>query len=329
MQKTAFVTGAAGFLGLNLIGELINQNWKIIALDLPSADLKYLNRYDVSPVPGNLSDAPLLCRAIPEGADAVFHLASNTSAWAKNNAQQYIDNVDGTRNLVEAALRKKVKCLVYTSSISAFGHHPGKCITEQTSSNALNCGMQYHKTKFLAENIIKNAAAAEGLRAVILNPCNIIGPYDINTWTRQFILPICSGRLRAVPPGKAMWCHVKDVVDAHIRAVARGGSGENYLLGGVEARFIDVVNEIERLLGKPETRREQPRWLLKLVAGVLFLKSKIDGREPMLTPEKYSRAASHIYCDFAKATAQLGYRTTPLQVMVEDTVSWLKKENLI
>ena len=326
MSKTAFVTGATGFLGLNLIQELSKQQWKIIALDLPSVDLKYLSEYEVTMVGGNLKDADLLCRAIPEGADAVFHLAANTSAWAKNNAQQYIDNVEGTRNMVDAALKKKVKRFVYTSSISAFGHHPHECINEQTVSNALTCGMQYNKTKFLAENIVKDAVR-KGLNAVILNPCNVIGPYDTNNWTRHFIRPIYRGTLPAVPPGTAMWCHVKDIVDAHISAVDKGVPGENYLLGGTGARFIDVVNEIERLLGKEETRRVQPAWLLKLIVGVLFLKSKIDGKEPMLTPEKYNRAVARIHCDYSKASAVLGYRTSPLHVMIKDLFAWLENEN--
>jgi len=328
MQKTAFVTGASGFLGLNLIQELSNQHWKIIALHLPSADLKYLSNYDATLVSGDLSDAGLLQRAMPTGVDAVFHLAANTSAWSRNNAQQYSDNVDGTRNMVDAALQNKVRRFIYTSSISAFGYHPNECINEQTPSNALTCGMQYNRTKFLAEQIVK-AGVKQGLNAVILNPCNIIGPYDTNNWTRQFIRPIYNGQLPAVPPGKAMWCHVRDIVNAHISAVDQGLPGENYLLGGTEARFIEVVNEIERLLGKAETRRVQPAWLLKLLVGVLFLKSKIDGQESMLTPEKYNRAVASIRCDYSKATEVLGYQTSPLSVMINDSYLWLKRENLL
>ncbi|MBN2006686.1 MAG: NAD-dependent epimerase/dehydratase family protein [Anaerolineae bacterium] len=328
MQRTVFVTGATGFLGLNLVQELSRQNWRIIALHLPSDNLNYLSKYAGTMVAGNLSDADLLCRAIPENVDAVFHLAANTSAWSRNNARQYLDNVDGTRNVVNAALERHARRFIYTSSISAFGHHPHECVTEQTVSNALTCGMQYHRTKFLAEGIVKEAVD-RGLSAVILNPCNIIGPYDTNNWTRQFIRPIYRGQLLAAPPGKAMWCHVKDIVDAHISAVDKGVPGENYLLGGTEARFLDVINEVERLLGKPLTHRVQPAWLLRLMVGVFFLKSLVDGKEPMLTPEKYNRAVSYIRCDYSKATSVLGYRTSPLRVMIADSVAWLQREALL
>jgi nucleoside-diphosphate-sugar epimerase len=328
MPKTAYVTGATGFLGLNLIKELMRQGWNTIALHLPSADLRYLWKYKVGLIAGDLGDPDLLRRSIPEGTDVVFHLAANTSAWSKNNARQYIDNVEGTRNLVEAALQKKVGRFVYTSSISAFGYHPGECIDETTASNALRCGMQYNLTKFLAEQSVKEAAS-RGLNAIILNPCNILGPYDTSNWTRQFIKPIYDGTLPGAPPGKAMWCHVKDIVDAHINAVDKGGSGENYLLGGTEASFLEVVNEIERQLGKVETQRVQPPWLLRLFVVALGVKSMIDGKEPILTPEKYNRAVAYIRCDYNKARTVLGYRSSPLAQMIRDTLAWLESEELL
>jgi nucleoside-diphosphate-sugar epimerase len=328
MTRTAFVSGATGFVGLNLIEELLRRGWKIIALHVPSADLKFLSKFDVKKVSGNISDYEFLCNTIPDGVDAVFHVAANTSAWAKNNEQQYLDNVIGTENMVKASLLKKVKRFVYTSSISAFGYHPNERIDEHTESNALQCKMNYNITKFQAECIVK-AAVGKGLNAIILNPCNIIGPYDTNNWTRQFIRPIYNGELSAIPPGKAMWCHVKDIVNAHINAVDMGSVGENYLLGGTEARFVDVVNEIEKLLGKKESRFVQPKWVMKLLVFVLFLKSKIDGKEPMLTNEKYNRAVGYIRCNYNKAVKTLDYKTSSLSEMIRDSYNWLKSENLL
>lgn len=328
MPKTAYVTGATGFLGLNLIQELTRRGWNVVALHQRSVDVRYLSKFKVEMRGGDLSEPETLLDSMPEGVDAVFHLAANTSAWSKNDARQYVDNVEGTRNMVEAALKKKVGRFVYTSSISAYGYHPGVRIDETASSNALDCGMQYNRTKFLAEKEVKEAVR-RGLNAIILNPCNIIGPYDTNNWTRQFIKPICDGKLRGAPPGKAMWCHVKDVVDAHIAAVEKGMPGENYLLGGTEASFLEVVNEIERQMGKPETSRVQPPWLLRLFVAALAVKSAIDGKEPILTPEKYNRAVAYIACDYRKAVATLGYASSPLELMIKDTLAWLESENLL
>lgn len=328
MTKTAFVTGGTGFLGLNLLEELVKHHWKMYVLYVPSADLTYLPQRNTTAVCGNLLDVDSLHAAIPDNVDVIFHMAANTSVWSKRNHQQYLDNVVGTQNLVNVALEKQAKRVIYTSSISAYGYHPGTIIDEGTPSNALTCTMNYNKTKYQAECVVKDAVR-KGLNAVILNPCNILGPYDANNWARQLIRPIYHGKLAVIPPGNAMWCHVKDIVQAHIAAIEKGAVGENYLLGGTEARFIDVVNEIERLMGKTLSRRVQPRWVMKLLVVALSLKSALDGKEPLLTQEKYNRAVGDIRCNYEKAVRTLDYRTSPLSTMVSDTYTWLEQEGLL
>ena len=327
MSRTAFVTGSTGFVGLNLIDQLLRRKWEVIAFYLPNVNLSYLNRYQVTKVSGNIGDRDSIEKALPDGVDAIFHVAGNTSMWSKNDRQQYLDNVIGTQNMVEAAIRKNSKRFIYTSSIAAYGYH-GTRIDESTLSNALDCGMNYNKTKFQAEQIVKQASK-EGLPGVILNPINMIGPYDMNGWARQFIIPVCKNKLSAIPPGKAMWTHIKDVVDAHINAVDMGNIGENYLLGGVEASFLEVVNEIEKVLGKKHSTKVQSARTLKVLTSLLMLKSGIDGKEPQLTPAKYKRAVGSITCDYSKAKVALDFNTSALNLMICDSCQWLHSENLI
>ncbi|MGB1317387.1 MAG: NAD-dependent epimerase/dehydratase family protein, partial [Flavobacteriales bacterium] len=144
-MKTAFVTGATGFLGVNLVQQLLADGWKVTALHRKTSNLSYLKRFDVTLVEGAITDKASLVNAIPEGVDAVFHVAANTSMWSKFNDQQYQDNVIGTRNMVEVALQKKAKRFVHTSSISAWGHHRNE-IDETAESNALTSPMNYNKT---------------------------------------------------------------------------------------------------------------------------------------------------------------------------------------
>ena len=135
--------------------------------------------------------------------------------------------------------------------------------------------------------------------------------------------------MRFVPPGKAMWAYVKDIVDAHISAVDHGSAGENYLLGGVDASFKEVINEIQRLLGKPLSTRVTPKLVLYLGLCASMLKSKLDGKEPFVTPERYKRAVAHIFCNDDKARRILGYGHTPLAVMLQATIDWLNDERLL
>jgi dihydroflavonol-4-reductase len=257
MARTGFVTGAAGFLGRHLVEELDRQGWDITAF-CRATDRTDLLSSTVRIEIGDLTDPDRVRAALPDRVDAIFHVAGNTSTWSKNAAAQFRDNVDGTAHVMEAALARHARRLIYTSSTSAYGYQPGLRIDERTTSNAPTRGDNYGKSKLQAENLIKQACAERGLSAVILNPVNIVGAYDTTNWSQQLILPISKGSLRVVPPGSATWISIHDVVKAHIAAVDVGESGTNFVLGGVEASFLEVTNEIEAILGKHTANAAAP-----------------------------------------------------------------------
>src|SRR5277367_5054480 len=117
-SRTAFVTGGTGFVGLNLVKELMIRGWDVTALHRPTSELKFLKRFRPTLKVGAITDPASLLGAIPQGTDTIFHVAGNTSMWRKGDAQQTRDNVEGTRNVVEAGLARGVRRLVVTSSIS-------------------------------------------------------------------------------------------------------------------------------------------------------------------------------------------------------------------
>ena len=327
-ERSAFVTGAAGFLGRHLVEVLSRDGWRVIAFCLPTDRVDVLQPVaDV--VLGDITDAGSVRAAIPEGVDAIFHAAGDTSTWSRHAARQNTVNVVGTTNVIEAALQRSAARLIYTSSISAYGHQPGVRISEGTPSSVMTNGDNYGRSKFHAEQRIRQGASDGGLFAVILNPVNILGPYDRTNWSQQLILPIAQGKLRAVPPGSATWAYVDDVVAAHIAAAEQGRPSENYILGGVEASFKDVVNEIERSLGKPLSRHTTPTVALRLALWAALAKSRLDGNEPALTPERYGRAVGNLLCDDGKARRELGYARTDLRTMLAETIDWLRQEHLL
>lgn len=325
-MKTAFVTGATGFLGLNLIEQLVADDWHVTALHLPSDDLKYLLRYPVDAVAGNVMDVGSLQAVIPSGVDAVFHLAGDTSMWRKQAERQYKVNVCGTINMCRAAKEKQAACFVFTSSSSAFGYHDER-LTESTQSNALTCGMNYNRTKYLSEQEVKKAAAA-GLNAVILNPCNIIGPYDPGNWS-QLIINASKGNLPGIPPGLGTFAHVKDIAQAHITAAQKGRSGQNYLLGGVEASFREVIGQIMKVTGRDLPLKELSPGKLRLAWYLSEVKSWFNGQEPMLTFPKYKRLIGRLTCDDSKARRELDFKTTSIAAMVADCHEWLVTEKIL
>jgi len=327
MARSAFVTGGTGFVGLNLIDELVKQGWGVTALHRPSSDLQFLKRFAATRVEGSITDLASLHQAIPEGVDTLFHVAGNTNMWRQRNAEQTRDNVEGTANVVEAAIAKGVRRLIVTSSISAYGGAAGE-ITEATPSKAATSRVNYERTKWQGQEVAR-AAISRGLEVVIMQPGAILGPYDIGTWSRLFGL-VKTGALPGVPPASLSFGHVTQIVRAHIAAADKGVNGADYLLAGTEGSFLELVQEIARLLGKPVPTKAMPAALLKLVARVNDLISSVTGKEPSFTPEMAEGLGGRaMTAPSTRARTELGYQTVPLNVMVRDCYDWMVKEGRI
>ncbi|MEO7207932.1 MAG: SDR family oxidoreductase [Steroidobacteraceae bacterium] len=324
--RAAFVTGGTGFVGLNLVKELMIRGWDVTALHRPSSDLKVLKRFRPKLAVGELSEPNSLFAAIPPGTDTVFHVAGNTNMWRGGNAQQTRDNVDGTRHVVEAALARRVRRLVVTSSISAYGPVDGE-ITEETPSLAANASVNYQKTKWQAQELAR-AATAKGLEVVIVQPGAIMGAYDIGTWSRLFVM-VRDDKLPGVPPSLLTFTHVREVVAAHIAAADKGQSGGSYLLGGENKTMMELVKEISMLVGKPAPQKETSMALLRVVAVVGDLASRFTGKEPPITPEMASLMSRKVSTSSVKAQRELGYRIVPLKEMVKDCYDWMAAEGRI
>lgn len=327
MAKTAFVTGATGFVGLNLVEALQEQGWRIIALHRATSDLSGLERFPgVERVVGDITDARSIRDAMPRGVDCVFHAAGNTSLWSRSQVEQIKVNVRGTRNVLRAALDSGARRLVHTSSIVAYGLHGGT-ITEETPTRGSAVDINYIRSKALSEREVRKALTA-GLKAVIVNPANIIGRYDTSSWSRMFRL-VKQGWLPAVPPGGGSFCHARAMALAQIAAAERGQIGHNYLLGGAQASYAGLVREIADVL---ELRRR----VVALHPGILNAYARIEewiaplfGREPDVTCDAVALLSQNFYCSSRKAQEELGYKPRSLQEMVRDCMEWMRSAGLL
>lgn len=326
MTKTAFVTGGTGFLGLNLVAQLVAQGWRVVALHRPDSALDYLRRFPAERIAGDLLDAEGLARAVPRDVDAVFHVAGDTSLWSRRNAAQDRVNIDGTRNVVEAALRANAKRFVLTSSISAYGMHRGR-IDETAERRGCTSWVNYQRSKCLGEEEV-HKGIARGLDAVIINPASIFGPYDTSSWARLIRL-VYTEKLPGVPPGALSFCHAREVARAHIAAAERGRKGENYLLGGADASFAQLVRTIGDVTDRKVAGKPAPAAAMAVVGHVGNWLSYVTGKPPTVTPEMVALTSRALYCDSAKAERELGFRAVSLRSMVKDSVDWLRDEGFL
>ncbi len=323
----AFVTGASGFVGINLVKELQVQGWQVTILVRKESLLDDLRGLPVNITYGDITDADSVTTAIPGGVDAVFHVAASTSIWSANNEQQSRTNVDGTQNVIRAALQAGASRFIHVSSFVVYGFQPGT-INEDTPRITNADWINYVSTKHQAELLVREAIENDGLDAVILNPAHIMGPYDRNNWARMLIM-VNRGDLPGVPSGAGSFADVREIARAAIQAFHHGGTGMNYLLGGTDAAFVDVVRIAGKLTGKKVPAGATPAWVIKLIARIKVLVAGITGNEPDLTPEGAAMVTQHIMCDSSRAIVELGFKNTPIDVLVTDTYNWLETAGLL
>jgi len=325
-ERSAFVTGGTGFLGLNLIEQLTAQGWQVSALHRPSSDVRLLSKFPVQLVEGDILEPESLRRAMPQRVDAVFHVAADTSMWSGNNLRQTRINVEGTRNVVDAAISAGAGRLIHTSTWNTYGLEQGE-ISEDLPQRGGESRLNYDRTKFLGEEEVRKGVA-RGLDAVIINPSHIMGRYDRNGWA-QLIIMAHERRLPGVPPGAGTFCHAEAVARAHIAAVDRGRPGANYLMSGADATFVELFAVINEVTGARVPLRPLPPVLFRAPARLAAAWAAITGNEPAVTPEGVEVAIARARVTSRRAEQELGYRPAPLRAMIHDSWRWLLAEGVL
>jgi dihydroflavonol-4-reductase len=151
MTKTAFVTGATGFLGTNLVKQLVLLGWQVSALKRANSDTQEFCGINVTWHDGDITLKKSVIHACPENVDAFFHVAADTNLWRKKNAQQNSVNLTGTENAIDAAITKYAKRFIHTSSIAAFGVHLST-IDENSEQKGDHSFCNYYRTKYTLNN---------------------------------------------------------------------------------------------------------------------------------------------------------------------------------
>jgi nucleoside-diphosphate-sugar epimerase len=327
MSLSAFVTGATGFVGSNLVRELHEQGWQTTVLARPTSSLDDISDIPVNVKIGDIVDAASVRKAMPAGVDAVFHVAASTNIWSGNNDEQDRINIGGTRDVIEAAVATGAKRFVHTSSFTTWGFQD-TLLTEHSPRTDTSDWINYVRTKNVAEQLVKEAAGAGRLDAVILNPAHIMGPGDRRNWSRM-VQMVHKGNLPGVPSGGGAFADVREVAKAHIQAFHKAENGENYLLGGEDVEFIEVIRIAGELLGKPVPTKPTPSWLLKVLARFNVALASVTGKAPDITPESAVMITHHIACDSSRAQKVLDYKFTPIRPLIQDTIEWMKGAGLL
>jgi dihydroflavonol-4-reductase len=321
------LTGATGFLGGHILERLLADSVEVAAVVRSQSAANALVARGVTAIVGSLEDPLVIGDALREPTDCVFHVAADTSTWRGNEERQTRTNVGGTRNVLAAAQAAGVRRFVHTSSVSAFGQQEAT-LTERSPRLGKESWINYERTKAIAEELVLEADSKAGIEAVVLNPAHILGPGDTHNWASMFLM-IDQGKLPGAPPGSGAFADVREVAAAEIAAWKHSAHGEQFLLGGAQASFLELIQTIAHELGRKAPTRAMSAGFIRGYARVLDAISRVTGREPPLTPQAVSFTCHHLQVDSSKAIRELGYRTTPLDVLVRDTCAWLREQGML
>lgn len=324
--RRAFVTGATGFVGSNLVRELLDRGWDVTATRRPTSNLFRLSCLRIPLEVADIMDLDSLMRAIPEEADAVFHLAADLRLSDRASDEQVQTNMQGTRNLLAAAKSRKVKKVVMVSSMAAFGLHDEK-IDETVTSNAEGIPIGYFRSKRLGE-LEADKAIEGGLDVTILNPSNVIGPFDAGNMVAIYMRLIAESKMAVTGGGSASFCHARNISAAMVNAVDRGATGERYLLGGADATFTELGELAAELTGGMPPSNILP--IFRSLGQAQRISNLVgSGEYSFLTPEVALAVSHNMLVDDTKAQRDLQYTPASLRQMVTDELNWLRDRGII
>lgn len=326
----AFVTGATGFVGGNLVRALLADGVQVRALVRPASDQRNLAGLPVEVVSGDL-DSPANLTEQVAGCDVIFHVAAHYSLWRRDAAAIYRANVTGTENLLTAARQAGTKRFVHTSSVAAIGvPAPGTLGTEATRTTLAELVSAYKKSKYLAEQAALKAAR-EGLDVVIVNPSTPLGAHDVKpTPTGGIVLRFLQDRMPAYVHTGLNLIDVEDVARGHILAWQKGRTGERYILGNQNVTLKELLQRLAAITGKPAPRIAVPHFIPLALAFVdELILARYCGKTPQVSFDSVQMSRKAMYYDATKAVRELGLPQQPIGRALEKAVRWFEANSYV
>ena len=319
------ITGASGFVGAAVARCLIRAGYGVRALVRPTSPRGNVADLPIEIAEGDLLDAPSLQRAM-QNVRYVFHVAADYRLWARHPGDIVRANVEGTRAVMQAALRAGVERIVHTSSVATLKPLPNGAASDETHPLEPQAAVGAYKySKVLAERAVEAMVEGQKLPAVIVNPSTPIGPGDIRpTPTGRIIVEAAAGRMPAYIETGLNFVHVDDVAAGQLAALQRGRIGERYILGGQNVLLRDLLTEIARQVGRAPPKLRLPRRLMFPLAYGAEAVAWVTGREPFLTTTGLRLAKDQMFFSSAKAERELDYRARPYAEAVADAIAWFR-----
>jgi dihydroflavonol-4-reductase len=327
---TCLVTGASGFIGANLVHELVRRGHHVKTLLRPGSDRRGLQGADFEAVPGDVRDRAALQTAL-RGCDWCFHVAASYQLWLPDYAPMYASNVEGTGHVIEAAWAAGCSRIVYTSTVGCIGlpvrtRGTVSPTDEETPVAETQMSNHYKRSKWQAE-VQARKLAAEGAPVVIVNPSAPVGPRDVKpTPTGRVIVDFLNRKMPAYLDTGLNFVHVRDVAVGHILAAEKGRVGERYILGHAQGNWTlqEAFAVLQKLTGVTAPKVRVPYGVALAFAHLDEMISSFTSKAPKAPLAGVRMAKYKMFFDPAKAVRELGLPQTPPQEALADAVEWFR-----
>jgi len=321
------VTGANGFVGSNLVKELLERDNEVRGLIRETSNTVNLEDLDVELLKGDIRDPEDMVKAT-QGVDGVFHTAALYSFWSSSYEDFYRTNVEGTLNVLNGAEESGVERAVVTSTASLLAHsEDGKSLPKSTD----RLPSDYKLSKYMAEKEALGFGDDADIEVLIASPTVPIGPGDYGpTPTGRLILDFLNGKMKGYVDMKFNVVDVEDVARGHLLAMEKGKPGQRYVLGNRNTTLSDVLGLLARLTGLPEPRFEIPYPVALTVAWVdEFVEGFLMNRKPTVPISAIHSTRVDERIDPSPWTKELGLPETPTAKSLKKAVDWFLEHGYV
>lgn len=336
-QQVAFVTGATGLLGNNLVRLLSQRGFRVKALarSQAKADRQLAGIGGVEIVIGDINDVSSFADHLG-GSDILFHTAAHFRDSYKGGnhwAALYKINVEGTRELLKAAYAQGVRRMVHTSSIAVLDG-PRGAVMDETMLRQLPEKDPYYRSKVMSDNeVLAFLNDHHDFHATFVLPGWMHGPGDIGpTQAGQTVTDFALGRLPGIVPATFAFVDARDVALAHIAAAEKGRRGERYLAAGRHMTIEQLFKMLERVTNIKGPTRKLPALLLYAIAAVSEVAARATGKPALLswaTVRVMMQERDRSRFNHAKSTAELGISFRPVEETLIDEIAWFRANGVL
>jgi nucleoside-diphosphate-sugar epimerase len=325
-----FMTGASGFIGSKLAFRLAEENHRLTVLMRDPSKAEEFASAGMTVIYGDLSDRAKL-KAAMKDCDWVFHLAAFTRPVSSDPGLPHKINVEGTRNVLEAAKEQSVKKVIITSTAGTMGHSPDGQPVDETVRSDPEHNTEYERTKAFSEKLALDYSTYN-LEIVVVNPTRVYGPgkMTVSNSLTKIIRLYGRGLWRIIPgdgESTGNYVFIDDVVRGHMLAAVHGSGGERYILGGENIKYNDLFNILGDLYGRKRTLFKIKEPSLKRIVKTVGLYSKLTGTPAVISSEWIDKYLRNWIVSSNKAETFLNYKITPFREGAAKTIQWLRSNN--